>query len=209
MGNLNIANALKVTVSGGGLPSVAISGRQVDISLPSLAANTGQIIVQYGYKASPTTGGVDAPMLEGDYEFEVLSDPLNDGTMADIALEPMVSLRRPSTDCDAPVDIGVASLGTRDRGNVAGLSASSVVVAPNPARAGQLVCVSLGSAVKKAHWTIYDLNGSPVDKADFGPGAGECYSPAKLASGIYFLKIDFESAQNGSQSVTKKLAIIQ
>jgi hypothetical protein len=207
--NLNAANAVKVLVTGGSMVGTpVISGQTVDVVLASLAAGTGKVVVIYGFKATPSTGGVDLPMTEGNYVFQVESDPLNDGSLKGIATQPALSLVRPSVDCDVAAALP-ASVGSRVSGSVKGLGEAVVVVAPNPARAGQMLCVSLGSAAKRGAWTIYDLAGNPVAKAEFGPGAGECYSPSKLASGVYFIKIDYETLQGGNKTVTRKVAIIQ
>src|SRR5205823_4617078 len=119
------------------------------------------------------------PMVEGNYVFQVETDPLNDGSISDIAVQPSLDLVRPSVDCD---DFGGA-VGAGLNSKVRGLNPLSVVVAPNPARGGQPLCVSLGSPVKSGHWTVLDLSGNPVDRAEFGPGAAECYDASKLASG--------------------------
>src|SRR5206468_3918629 len=113
-------------------------------------------------------------------------DPLNDGSLGDIAALPSLDLLRPAVDCDT---VSALAEGASQAVSVAGLKELAVAVAPNPAHAGQMLCVSLGTPAKWAHWTIYDLSGRPVDKADFGPGAGDCYRPAGLAPGIYFIKI--------------------
>jgi hypothetical protein len=163
--------------------------------MTSLAAGSGQVYVQYG--------PVNAPLLQGQYVFQVGTDPRGTG-LGLIGSQPEVDLNWPSVDCNFGSG---AAAGVGGAEGAKGLGAGAALVVPNPVRRGERLCLELGSRVKSGEWKVMDVSGAVVKEAGFGGGVEECLE-MNLAPGIYVLRADLSYEGGKDRIVIRKLAVL-
>jgi hypothetical protein len=78
---------------------------------------------------------------------------------------------------------------------------TELLLAPVPARLGQLVCLYPAGAQASGNWELYGSDQLRLGSYKFGPGESQCMPTLGLAPGIYYVKMHLDLSDRSTDKV--------